>query len=69
MHVCRIETIVSGDGTAIVKDAAFPPGEHVDVVVRSRDSQGRADYPLRGTPFQYVDPFESVAENDWEALQ
>ena len=69
MHVCRIETTVSGDGTIIVKDTHFPPGEHVEVVVRSRDSQQPGDYPLRGKPFQYVDPFESVAENDWEALQ
>jgi hypothetical protein len=69
MHVCRIETTVSGDGTIIVKDAAFPPGENVEVVVRSRESQRHDDYPLRGKPFQYIDPFESVAENDWEASQ
>jgi hypothetical protein len=68
MHVCRIETTVSGDGTIIVKDAAFPPGEHVEVVVRALDAQQHHDYPLRGQPFQYVDPCESVAENDWEVL-
>ena len=69
MHVCRVETTVSGDGTIIVKATHFPPGEHVEVVVRSRDSQQCGDYPLRGKPLQYVDPFESVAEHDWEALQ
>jgi hypothetical protein len=69
MHVCRIETTVSGDGTIIVRDSCFTPGEHVEVVVRSRDSQPLTDYPLRGKPLQYVDPFEGVAENDWEALQ
>jgi hypothetical protein len=69
MHVCRIETTVSSDGTIVVKDTSFVPGEHVEVVVRARDSQQRGDYPLRGTPLQYTDPFESVAENEWEALQ
>jgi hypothetical protein len=69
MHVCRIETTVSSDGTIVVKDASFVPGEHVEVVVRGRDLQHGGDYPLRGTPLQYVDPFESVAETDWEALQ
>jgi hypothetical protein len=68
MHICRIETTVSGDGTIIVKDASFPPGEHVEVVVRAMDAQRHGDYPLRGKPFQYVEPFESVAESDWEVL-
>ena len=69
MHVCRVETTVSGDGTIVVRDTHFPPGERVEVVVRSRDSQPHGDYPLRGTPFQYVDPCETVAEKEWEALQ
>jgi hypothetical protein len=67
MRVCRIETTVSGDRTVIVKDMPFPPGERVEVVVRSHDPQNRGDYPLRGKPFRYIDPFEGVAENDWEA--
>lgn len=69
MHVCRIETTVSGDGTIILKDASFMPGERVEVVVSTRDSRKGDDYPLRGKPFQYVDPFNSVGENSWEALQ
>jgi hypothetical protein len=69
MHVCRFETTDSGDGTIIVKEASFTPGEDVEVVVSSRDPQRRDDYPLRGKPFRYVDPFESVAANDREALK
>ena len=26
-------------------------------------------YPLRGVKIRYEDPFESVAENDWEVLK
>ncbi len=25
--------------------------------------------PLQGKPFKYVDPFDSVAEDDWEVLK
>jgi hypothetical protein len=71
MRVCRVETTVSGDGTVTVKNIPFPPGEHVEVVVCARETQERSngDYPLRGKPIQYVDPFESVAEEDWETRQ
>ena len=24
-------------------------------------------YPLRGKPVAYIDPFEPVAQNDWDA--
>ena len=26
-------------------------------------------YSLRGKPIRYLEPFESVAENDWEVLR
>lgn len=26
-------------------------------------------YPLRGTPFFYIDPLDPVADDDWEALR
>jgi hypothetical protein len=46
-------------------------GEKVEVIVRRRERQRerRGRYPLRGKPIRYLDPFGSVAENDWEALQ
>jgi hypothetical protein len=68
MRVCRFETTVSGDGTVTVKDIPFPPGQEVEVVVCSHEPRHRETelYPLRGKPMQYIDPFESVAEDDWE---
>ncbi|MEN6451998.1 MAG: hypothetical protein ABFC96_16030 [Thermoguttaceae bacterium] len=71
MQVCRTEATVSGDGTVIVKDVPLPPGATVEVVVRTLPVSGReaASYPLRGTPIRYVDPYESVAEGEWESLR
>jgi hypothetical protein len=32
------------------------------------EAQNAARYPLRGTPVQYRDPTEPVADAEWEAL-
>jgi len=71
MQDYRIETEVSDDGSLIIKNLPFSAGESVEVIIRSRtaeDGQGKR-YPLRGKPIRYVDPFGSVAEENWEALR
>ena len=68
--VYRAETIVSNDGTLTIVGLPFQAGDRVEVIVRDRPREQQSDqrYPLRGKPIHYVDPFESVAEKDWEAL-
>lgn len=68
MSTCRVETTVSNDGTVVVKNVPFLPGEQVEVVVSSKESSApaRDAYPLRGKPLRYVDPFEGVAQDTWE---
>ncbi len=39
------------------------------LIVCSRERERSGRYPLRGKPIRYVDPFESVAEDNWEALR
>lgn len=70
MQTYRIETKVSSDGTLTIKELPFQAGDKVEVVVRSRqpDRKSSKRYPLRGKPLRYVDPLESVAESDWDAL-
>jgi hypothetical protein len=71
MQTYRVETKVSRNRTLTIKKLPFQVGEKVEVIVRRRERErerlGR--YPLRGKPIRYLDPFGSVAENDWEALQ
>ena len=70
MQIYRVEVIVSDDGTLVIKNLPFQAGDEVEVVVRSRKPNlaKKNRYPLRGTPIQYLNPFESVAENAWGAL-
>lgn len=66
----RIETRVSSDGSLTIKGLPLQAGDEVEVIIRSRKhrEEGKC-YPLRGKPIGYVDPFGSVAEEDWEALK
>ena len=71
MVTYRVETIVAPGGTITLKGVPFRAGEKVEVIILSRKPR-RAEasrYPLRGKPVRYQAPFESVAEEDWEALQ
>jgi hypothetical protein len=62
---------VSNDGTLTLKELPFRAGDEVEVTVRSRGTEHPDEerYPLRRKPFRYVDPFESVAQADWNVLQ
>lgn len=71
MEAYRIETVVAQDGTLVIKGLPLRAGEEVEVIILSRsyESGVKDRYPLRGKPVRYLAPFESVAEDDWEALQ
>lgn len=71
MQTYRIETTVSSTGELNIRDVPFRAGERVEITIVSlpRDLRNGNRYPLRGKPFKYVAPFESVAENDWNALR
>ncbi len=71
MEAYRFETIVTQDGTLIVKGIPFRAGEKVEVIIFShfRKPEDMKRYPLRGKPVRYLAPFESVAEDDWEVLR
>ncbi|MCI0388731.1 MAG: hypothetical protein MOB07_08190 [Acidobacteria bacterium] len=67
----RVETRIEHDGTIILHDLPFHEGEKVVVVIttRSVEADQKKLYPLRGLPVVYKNPFESVAENEWSAMQ
>lgn len=73
MEPIRIESVVRPNGRIIIEGLPFEEGEIVEVVVsENRGSKTVADnpYPLRGTPFRYDDPFESVISlDDWKFLK
>lgn len=71
MQDYKVETTVSSDGSLTIKGLPFQAGDRVEVIIRSREARKEEGtrYPLRGKPIRYTDPFESVAEEDWEALR
>ncbi len=71
MQAYRVETVVTEDGTLIIKGVPFRTGATVEVIIFSQFHRAKrsARYPLRGKPIRYPAPFESVAESEWEVLQ
>ena len=70
MGPIHLQATVSGDGTLTIKGLPTLAGHQVEVTLEDRDrSSVNGRYPLRGKPITYNKPFDSVAENDWEALQ
>ena len=67
----RTETKVSRGGKVTLTGLPFAPGEEVEVTIsrkRAPESDGER-YPLRGLPVRFAEPFDSVAEDDWEVLR
>ena len=71
MQEYHFKTIVSENGTIIVKDLPMPPGETVDVTVVAVISKPELwdEYPLLGSVISYNGPFEGVAISDWDATK
>jgi len=70
MQTYRVEVTISKDGMLTITRLPFRAGDKVEVIVRSRAEKcadgGR--YPLHGKPVRYVAPFDSVAEEEWDAV-
>ncbi|MBE9197670.1 MULTISPECIES: hypothetical protein [unclassified Nodularia (in: cyanobacteria)] len=80
MNAHKIEVILTEDGTLTLQGLPFHAGEAVEVIIlEAKTLQNQADpkyksdknlYPLHNTqPYQYDDPTEPVALEDWEVLQ
>jgi hypothetical protein len=71
METYHAEVTISEDGKLVMTDLPFHAGEKVEVIVRPQVAPETSDrdYPLRGTTYQYIDPFAPVAEDDWDVLQ
>lgn len=71
MLTYRIETTISPNRVLTIRDVPFRVGERVEVIILSLPykSERGERYPLRGKPFHYIAPFDSVAENEWNVLR
>ena len=71
MQEHRMEVEISNNRSLMIKELPFHPGDKVEVIIRSRTvaQESSERYPLRGKPVRYINPFDSVAENDWDVLK
>ena len=69
MQAYRVETTLGRDGTLTLTNLPFSQGETIEVImlVQPFPESNHSMYPLRGTPVTYLDPFEPVAQTDWNA--
>jgi hypothetical protein len=64
------ESTVGEHGELLIEGVPFQPGQAVDVLVVPRVAPTvRPGEALHGTVLKYDDPFEPVANEDWEALR
>lgn len=70
MQTLRFETTVPQDGELRLRVAPFRPGDGVEVIVLPlrRDPRAADDFPLANTVLKYEDPFEPVAQDDWDIM-
>lgn len=71
LQALRIEATLTQDGTLVLEHLPFRAGEIVEVIVLTNPSTRPAQdhHLLYGTVTKYIDPFEPVAEEDWEVLK
>ena len=64
----RLETSLTVSGTLTIDHLPFEAGDRVEVIVLPQidSAAGRSSYPLRGAKIEYVRPFETVAEDEWD---
>jgi len=70
MQAFRTETKLLQNGKLSLKGLPFRKGEQVEVIILAqKQSLTQQPYPLRKKAIIYRQPFDSVAENEWETLK
>ena len=69
MEAYRTNAVVHDGGTVVIENVPFQEGQRLEVILLERPeaSANASSRSLRGEPVRYVDPFDSVAEDDWTA--
>jgi hypothetical protein len=71
MEAHWLEATVGEDGRLVLENLPFGSGQSVEVLIVSRSTPEGADKrnPLLGSVLEYRDPFEPVADEEWDALR
>ena len=71
MNTHRLEIALTENGKITLDNLPFQAGETVEIVIslQQKISSPHNSFPLEGSVSHYDDPFEPVAEDEWEILQ
>jgi hypothetical protein len=72
MNAYKIEAIVSADGSITLQHLPFAICESVEVILVAKQPIHRRlkkQRLLKGAVINYIDPFEPVAQADWDVLR
>lgn len=69
MDTYKTRTVIKRNHKIEIENLPFDDGEDVNVIVTKAEKESDKKYELRGTLLKYDDPFDSVAEGDWEVLK
>jgi len=68
----HIQATVGAHGSVVLDQLPYEPGQRVDVTISPiapPTVEGTSRYPLSGLKVEYDQPFEGIAEADWEAAR
>jgi hypothetical protein len=67
----HVTTVVGADGSVRLERLPFQVGQAVGITIHpletEPDTPSSSRYPLAGLPVEYLQPFEGVDSDDWEA--
>lgn len=71
MKTHRLEIALTENGQITLKNLPFKAGETVEIIISTSQKNPSSDnsFPLQGTVNYYHDPFEPVAEDEWEVFK
>lgn len=72
MQTHHLKATISDERCLVINGLPFNPGDTVEITIKAyqeKIKEYESRYPLRGKPFRYIDPFVSVAEDEWEVLK
>lgn len=76
MNAYKVETVLTEDGTLLLKELPFQAGDEVEIIILERpktsspSSPDRSPRSLQGSILRYDDPFEpALSPDEWEVLR
>ncbi len=69
METFKTKAIIKKNHKIELENVPFANGDEVEIEVTLKEKNSNNNYPLRGTLLKYDEPFEPVAEDDWEVLK